>query len=144
MSVNSKIGEQGGTNCASFCCAQRLQTGCCLLRLTCIYELHEEAVLCAEEVTEANEEEQAAWRTAWRAIGSHAWRLLEQGHLKAAARLGRALADVGASLSALLVSCPEGKREGLPSPAVCLSGAWPSNSTLQAPEEELQKAIFHG
>lgn len=76
----------------------------------------------AEEVAEANEEEQAAWRTAWRAIGSHAWRLLDQGHLRAAARLGRALADVGASLSALLVSCPEGKRDGLPSPAVCLSG----------------------
>lgn len=79
---------------------------------------------CAEEVAEANEEEQAAWRTAWRAIGSHAWRLLDQGYLKAAARLGRALADVGASLSALLVSCPEGKREGLPSPPVCLSGMW--------------------
>ena len=74
-------------------------------------------------MAEANEEEQAAWRTAWRAIGSHAWRLLDQGHLKAAAGLARALGDVGASLSALLVSCPEGKREGLPSLAVCMSGA---------------------
>ena len=84
----------------------------------------------AEEDVSGSEEEQAAWRTAWRVIGSHAWRLLDQGHLKAAARLGRALADVGASLSALFLSCPEGKQEGMPSPAVCLSG---SRSALMIP-----------
>ena len=72
------------------------------------------------------------WRSAWRAIGSHAWRLLDRGHLKAAARLGRALADVGASLSALLLSCPEGKQDGTPSPAACLGGDCQTSPCMMA------------
>ena len=55
-------------------------------------------------------------------MGHHTWRLLDQGRLKAAARLGHSLVEVGASLPALLLACPEGAREGLPSPDACLAG----------------------
>ena len=36
--------------------------------------------------------------------------------------LGHSLVEVGASLPALLLACPEGAREGLPSPDACLAG----------------------
>lgn len=64
-----------------------------------------------------------AWVAAYRLVGHHAWRLLDQGRLKAAAALGRALLDVGASLPALLLACRAGAREGLPSARACLAGA---------------------
>ena len=67
-------------------------------------------------------EDRAAWISAWRLVGHHTWRLLDQGRLKAAARLGHSLMEVGASLPALLLACPDGAREGLPSPDACLAG----------------------
>jgi hypothetical protein len=42
---------------------------------------------------------------AWKLLGAEAWRLLDGGQLRCAARLGAALSAVGGSMPALLLSC---------------------------------------
>lgn len=92
----------------------------------------------SQQYSEGSANEQTAWRVAWRLVGSHAWRLLEQGRLRGAGRLGRALGDVGASLPALLASCPEGRQEGTPDAAACLSGECPLAVHSPLPFDSLQ------
>ena len=67
-------------------------------------------------------EDTSAWQAAWRLVGHHAWRLLDQGRLRSAAHLALALMAAGASLPALLLGCPEGAREGIPSAHAILAG----------------------
>ena len=78
----------------------------------------------SSQYAEGTADEQTAWRTAWRLVGSHAWRLLDQGRLRSAGRLGRALGDVGASLAALLAGSSEGRPKSTPDATSCLSGLY--------------------
>ena len=54
---------------------------------------------------EGSERGSSAGTLAWRLMGGQAWRLLDSGRLRSAARLGAALSAVGGSVPALLLSC---------------------------------------
>lgn len=64
----------------------------------------------------------SAGSAAWRLLGAEAWRLLDSGRLRNAARLSAALSAVGGSMPALLLSCRPPDRAA-PTPLSIARGA---------------------
>lgn len=70
----------------------------------------------------------SAGSAAWRLLGAEAWRLLDSGRLRNAARLSAALSAVGGSMPALLLSCRPPDRAA-PTPLSIARGALPPAET---------------
>ncbi len=75
-------------------------------------------------VAEGEGPQVSAGTAAWRVLGAEAWRLLDSGRLRNAARLSAALSAVGGSMPALLLSCRPPDRP-LPTPLSIARGALP-------------------
>lgn len=83
---------------------------------------HISQLQCAAGVGENEEADGSTGTAAWKLLGSEAWRLLDGGHLRCAARLSAALSAVGGSMPALLLSCRPPDRPP-PSPQAIVRGA---------------------